>query len=66
MSDEPTVSDERAYYESIRRNANRAQERLTAMLERSRIAAGRERPADECGKPPDSSSTRPGGERGVR
>jgi hypothetical protein len=65
MSDESTVSDERAYYESIRRKANRARKRLTAMLERSSIAAGREALA-ERGTPPDSSGTRPGGERRVR
>jgi hypothetical protein len=34
------MADERRYYESIRRKANRAQERLTATLEPSRIAGG--------------------------
>ena len=33
------MSDERSYYESIRRKANHAQERLKATLEQSRIAS---------------------------
>jgi hypothetical protein len=51
------MSDERRYYESIRRSARRAQERLTATLEQSRIATARDKRTGE------SPKTRLGGER---
>jgi hypothetical protein len=41
------MSDERRYYENIRRRAKRAQERLGAMLEQSRIATARDKRTDE-------------------
>jgi hypothetical protein len=51
------MSDERRYYESIRRRAKRAQERLTATLEQSRIATARDKRTGE------SPKTGLGGER---
>ena len=41
------MSDERRYYESIRRRANRVRERLTDTLAQSRIASARDKRAKE-------------------
>jgi hypothetical protein len=57
------MSDERRYYESIRRRANRAQEHLEAMLEQSRIATARDKRTDQRRAGRDSIKTRLGGER---
>ena len=56
------MSDERSYYENIRRKANRAQERLTATLEQSRIATARDKRAKERRAARGSLATRPVGE----
>jgi hypothetical protein len=49
------MSDERRYDESIRRRANRAQERLTATLEQSRIATARDKRTNQRRAARDSS-----------
>jgi hypothetical protein len=49
------MSDERRYHESIRRRANRAQERLTATLEQSRIATARDKRTNQRRAARDSS-----------
>ena len=41
------MSDERRFYESVRRGAKCAQERLVATLEQSRIAAARDKRTNE-------------------
>jgi hypothetical protein len=57
------MSDERTYYESIRRRANRAQERLAATLEQARSATTRDKRTGERRKVRNSPKTRLGGER---
>jgi hypothetical protein len=59
------MSDERRYYESIRGRANRAQARLAATLEQSRIATARDKRTDQRRAVRDSIKTRLGGERDV-
>jgi hypothetical protein len=43
------MSDERRYYENVRRKANRAGERLAETLARSRIATARDKRVKERG-----------------
>jgi hypothetical protein len=59
------MSDERRYYESIRRRANRAQERLTETLAQSRIATARDKRTNERRGVRDSFETRLGSKRDV-
>ena len=59
------MSDERRHYESIRRKANLARERLTDTLAQSRIATARDKRAKERGAVRGSFVTRLGGERNV-
>ena len=57
------MSDERRYYERIRRRANRARERLTDTLEQARIAAARDKRTDERRAARDWSGPQRGSER---
>jgi len=57
------MSDERRYYESIRRRAKRAQERLRATLEQSRLATARDKRTNKRCAARDSSETRLGRDR---
>jgi hypothetical protein len=57
------MSDERRYYESIRRRANRAQERLAATLQQARSATARDKRTAEHRKVRNSTKTRLSGER---
>jgi hypothetical protein len=57
------MSDERRYYESIRRRANRAQARLAATLEQARSATARDKRTGERGKVRNPTKTRLSGER---
>src|SRR5215210_6168995 len=57
------MSDERRDYEGIRRRANRAQERLTATLEQSRIATARDKHTNQRRAMRDASEMRLGRER---
>jgi uncharacterized protein involved in exopolysaccharide biosynthesis len=57
------MSDERRYYESIRRRANRARERLTATLKQSRNATARDKRSNQRRAARDSSETRLGRDR---
>ena len=59
------LSDERRYYESIRRRANRAQERLTETLAQSRLATARDKRTNERRGVRDSFETRLGSKRDV-
>ena len=59
------MSDERRYYESIRRRANRAQVRLTETLAQSRIATARDKRTNERRGTRNSFETRLGGKRDV-
>lgn len=59
------MSDERRYYESIRRSANRAQERLTETLAQSRIATARDKRTNERRGVRDSFEARLGSKRDV-
>jgi hypothetical protein len=52
------MSDERRYYENIRRTTNRAQERLGVMLVKSRLASARDERTDERRAVRDSLRTR--------
>jgi hypothetical protein len=59
------MSDERRYYESILRRANRAQERLTETLAQSRLASARDKRTNERRGVRDSVETRLDRERDV-
>ena len=59
------MSDERRYYESIRRRASRAQVRLTETLAQSRIATARDKRTNERHGTRDSFETRLGSKRDV-
>jgi hypothetical protein len=58
------MSDERTYYENIRRRADLAQERLAAMLEQARRATARDERVTERRAERDSSQTRKPGKGG--
>jgi uncharacterized protein involved in exopolysaccharide biosynthesis len=57
------MSDERRYYESIHRRANRVRERLTETLAQSRIAAARDKRTNERRAARDSSEPQLSSER---
>jgi hypothetical protein len=59
------VSEERRYYQSIRRKADRARERLAATLEQSRIGTARDERTDQRRAARDSVETRSRGDRNV-
>jgi hypothetical protein len=57
------MSDERRHYESIRRNAERARERLAATLKQSRVATARDERTSDRRATADSSVTERGGKQ---
>jgi len=53
----PVMSGERRYYQSMRRKADRARERLAATLEQSRVATARDERTDQRRAARDSVET---------